>query len=125
MPGIVGLGEASRLCRENLEEEGRRLAGLRDFLENFLLEKVEGSRRNGAAEHRLPHTFNLMIPGVDAETLIVNLPELVLSTGSACTSGAIEPSPVLMALGMERQDAYCSFRVGLGRGTTRKKSSGR
>lgn len=118
VPGIVGLGVACSLCQASLEQEQLRLAALRDRFEGLLMAGIEGFSRNGDLTQRLPYNSSFTIPGVDSETLLVNLPDLLLSTGSACNSGAIEPSPVLLALGMTRQDAYCSLRVGLGRWTT-------
>ncbi len=118
VPGIVGLGEATRLCRESLGAEGRQVATLRDQLEQELFRAIPGLKRNGALNTRLPNNSSLTFPGVDAEALIANLPGLALSTGSACTSGAPEPSHVLVALGLSRNEAYSTLRVGLGRFTT-------
>ena len=118
VPGIVGFGEACRLCLElHLEEAGRILA-LRDQLEATLLENVNGIRRNGDIDNRLPGNCSLTFPGIDAEALIANVPDLALSMGSACTSGALEPSHVLIAIGLSREDAYSTIRIGLGRFTT-------
>ncbi len=83
------------------------------------MNRVPGLLRNGDLQGRLPHSSSLTFPDADAETLILNLPELVLSTGSACTAGALEPSYVLQAVGLSREAAYRTLRVGLGRGTTR------
>jgi cysteine desulfurase len=77
-------------------------------------------RVNGDQEHRLPGNSSITIPGVDAEAVIANCPELALSTGSACTSGAPEPSHVLLALGLSRDKAYKTLRIGVGRFTTPK-----
>lgn len=118
VPGIVGLGAACALCEAELLEESKRLADLRDGFEAALLAKVPGLQRNGDLNNRLPHNSSLTFPEVDAETLIVNLPELVLSSGSACTAGALEPSYVLQAIGLSREAAYRTLRVGLGHSTT-------
>lgn len=118
VPGIVGLGEACRLCREEMAEEGARLSELRDEFEAALLEQVPELRRNGHLTRRLPHSSNLFFPGIDAEMLLANLPNLMISTGSACTSGAIEPSQVLTAIGLSRDEAHSTIRVGLGRFNT-------
>ena len=118
VPGIVGLGAACALCEAGLLEEGERLATLRDGFEAALTKKVPGLQRNGDLQGRLPHGSSLTFPDTDAETLILNLPELVLSTGSACTAGALAPSYVLEAVGLGREAAYRTLRVGLGRGTT-------
>lgn len=118
VPGIVGLGKACELCMENLDEESKRTATLRDKLEESLLSELENIRRNGALDRRLPGNSSLTFPGIDAEALIVNTPDLAISTGSACTSGAPEPSHVLLAIGLSRQEAYSTIRIGLGRFTT-------
>ena len=117
VPGIVGLGAACALCEGELLEESSRLAGLRDGFETALIEHIPGLQRNGDLDNRLPFNSSLTFPKVDAETLLVNVPELVLSTGSACTSGALEPSYVLEAIGLSREAAYRTLRVGLGRST--------
>lgn len=117
VPGIVGLGEACRLCREEMDAEAKRLAAHRDRFEATLL-SLPNVTRNGDLNNRLPHGSSLTFAGVEAQALLSNLPDLALSTGSACASGAWEPSPVLSALGMEREAAYSTIRVGLGRFTT-------
>jgi len=119
VPGIVGLGEACALCKRALDEERARISRLRDAFENRLLSLIPGLQRNGNLDHRLPHNSSLTFPHVDAEALIANLPELVLSTGSACTSGALEPSYVLRAIGLSREAAHRTLRIGIGRQTTK------
>ena len=117
VPGIVGFGSACNLCMECLSEESLQITILRDELEKQLLLSLPFTRRNGAISQRLPGNSSLTIPGIDAEALIVNMPNLAISTGSACTSGAPEPSHVLVAIGLSRQDAYSTIRIGLGRFT--------
>lgn len=119
VPGIVGLGEACALCERELAEEEERVSRLRDDFERRLLALIPGLERNGDLTNRLPHNSSLTFPSVDAEALIVTLPELALSTGSACASGALEPSYVLQAVGLSREAAYRTLRIGLGRSTTR------
>ncbi len=118
VPGIVGLGEACRLCEQRLSEEAVRLVALRDRLENAVLEKVPYVRRNGALANRLPGNSSMTFPGIDAEALVVNTSGLAISTGSACTSGAPEPSHVLLAAGLSRDEASSTVRVGVGRFNT-------
>jgi cysteine desulfurase len=118
VPGIVGFGKACDLCVALLPEESKRVGALRDKFEGLLLNAIHGVRRNGALEDRLPGNSSLTFPKVDAEALIVNTPDLALSTGSACTSGALEPSHVVLAIGLSREEAYCTVRIGLGRFTT-------
>ena len=116
-PGIIGLGNACELCAQELDSEMERLVTLRNLLENRLIDQLE-VQRNGALDNRLPNNSSLTFKGIDAEALIVNMPELAISTGSACTSGALEPSSVLQAIGFSRDDADSSIRIGLGRFTT-------
>lgn len=118
VPGIVGLGEACSLCQEQLPRESMRVAALRDRLEKAILEAVPMVRRNGNLGHRLPGNSSLTFPGIDAEALVVNSPDLAISTGSACTSGALEPSYVLLAIGLGREEASSTVRVGVGRFNT-------
>ncbi len=120
VPGVVGLGKACELCEQLLPEEQQRTELLRDQLEREILEGITNVRRNGDLENRLPNNSSLTFRGIDAEALIMNMPELALSTGSACTSGALEPSHVLTAIGLSREDAYSTVRVGLGRFTTQE-----
>ncbi len=118
VPGIVGFGEACRLCEQRLPEESVRISALRDRLEEAVLDAAPTARRNGALENRLPGNSSLTFPGIDADALVVNLPKLAISTGSACTSGAPEPSHVLLAIGLSREEAYATIRIGVGRFNT-------
>lgn len=118
VPSIVGLGVACQLCREKMQEESIRLAQLRDELETLLLLDIPHLKRNGDLQNRLPHNSSLTFPGIEAGALLANLPHLSISTGSACTSGTLGPSPILQALGLLRDETYSTLRVGLGRLTT-------
>jgi len=118
VPGIVGLGEACRLAALEMDDEAPRVAELRDTLEHGLTETVPGLAINGNRRNRLPGNSSLTFPDVEADALILNLPQLALSTGSACTSGALEPSHVLTAIGLDRDAANSTVRVGIGRFTT-------
>ncbi len=118
VPLVVGFGEACRLAGEAMAEESIRLQQMRDSLEANLLQRIHGLKRNGALENRLPNNSSLTFPGIDAEALILNVPELALSTGSACNSGAQEPSYVLGAIGLSYDEANGTVRVGIGRFTT-------
>jgi cysteine desulfurase len=115
---IVGFGEACKICREEMDEEARRVGRLRDRLEQLLLERLPGVQRNGDLSCRLPNNSSLTLPYIEADALLLNLPDVALSTGSACTAGALEPSHVLQAIGLSREDAYRTVRVGLGRFNT-------
>jgi cysteine desulfurase len=120
--GIVGLGKAAALARASLIEDAQRLALLRDELERGLLRRVPHSRVNGGGADRTPNTTNLVLPGVEGEALLIalDLKGLAVSTGAACSSGAIEPSHVLTAIGLPPEDARASLRFSLGRSTTQK-----
>jgi len=117
VPGIVGLGKACELCRLEMDEEAKRLSGLRDKLENALTQ-LEESYVNGNKEHRLPHVANISFKYVEGEGLMMAMKDLAVSSGSACTSASLEPSYVLKALGLSDDLAHSSIRFGLGRFTT-------
>ena len=117
VPGIVGFGQACALAKETLQQEGARLVALRDRLEILLIEGVPKLIINGQSAARLPNTSSLTFPNTDADALLLNLPGLMLATGSACTTGAVEPSHVLQAMGVSREAAYGTVRVSLGRYT--------
>ncbi|WBO86859.1 cysteine desulfurase family protein [Hymenobacter yonginensis] len=118
VPLVVGLGWAAQLCAEELLTESQRLAGLRDQLEQELLRSLPQVQVNGNTDRRLPHNSSLTFVGVEAEALMANLSELMLSTGAACEAGSPEPSRVLSAIGLSYEDAFCTVRLGLGRFTT-------
>lgn len=118
VPGIVGFGEACRICSVELAQESMRIAGLRDRFEQALLAGVPGLKINAREALRLPNTSSLTFPGVDADALLLNLPEVMMGTGSACSSGALESSHVLMAMGLSRVEAGATVRASLGRFTT-------
>jgi cysteine desulfurase len=118
VPAIVGFGEACRLAVMALPEEAEEIAALRDHFELELLMSMSGFYINGVGSPRLPNTSSLTFPGLDADALLLNLPTVMMSTGSACTSGAIEPSHVLQAIGLCREDASSTIRASLRRFTT-------
>lgn len=118
VPGIVGFGEACGLCEQGLHEESIRIEALRDRFEEAVMEAAPTIKRNGNLGNRLPGNSSLIFPDIDAEALVVNTPELAISTGSACTSGAPEPSHVLSAIGLGRDEADSTIRVGVGRFNT-------
>lgn len=115
--GIVGFGAACKLCREEMNEESKRLANLRNKLENALLE-LEESYLNGSKENRLPHCTNVSFKFVEGEGLMMAMHNLAVSSGSACTSASLEPSYVLKNLGLDDELAHSSIRFGLGRYTS-------
>jgi cysteine desulfurase len=118
VPGIVGLGKACAIANEEMPEEARRLAGLRDRLREGIMSRLEGCFINGSLEHRLPGNLNLSFCGVDAESLLMGINDIAVSSGSACTSATLEPSYVLKALGLGDDVAHSSIRFGLGRFNT-------
>ncbi|PWC31851.1 cysteine desulfurase family protein [Azospirillum sp. TSO22-1] len=113
----VGLGEACRLARLRRDEDTRRIAALRDRLFQKLSGRLD-VRRTSPAEGCLPGCLNIVVPGVDAADLLLDLADVALSTGSACSTDRTGPSHVLLALGLTPEDAHASFRFGLGRTTT-------
>jgi len=118
VPGIVGFGEACRICIAELEQERIRIAGLRDQFEQALLASIPGLKINAREAPRLPNTSSLTFPGIDADALLLNLPKVMMGTGSACSSGALEPSHVLLAMGLSRSETGSTVRASLGRFTT-------
>jgi cysteine desulfurase len=118
VPAIVGFGKACEIALGQVAQEAAYLTTLRDDFERDLLSRVETLRINGDRERRLPNTSSITFPGVDADALLLNVPHLMLGTGSACTSRTIEPSHVLQAMGISRQDASSTIRVSIGRFNT-------
>jgi cysteine desulfurase len=117
VPGIVGLGKACELCREEMAAEAARLRALRDRLKEKIFAGLDDVYVNGSMEHRLPGNLNLSFANVDAEPLLMGINDVAVSTGSACSSAAIEPSHVLKALGAGDL-THGSIRFGIGRFNT-------
>ena len=119
VPGIVGLGRAAEICREEMPAESARLSRLRDRLLAGLEQGIDGVRVNGPSnEQRLPHNLHVSFDGVEGEALVMALGDVAVSTGSACSSGSQAPSHVLQAIGATGDRAGASIRFGLGRPTT-------
>jgi cysteine desulfurase len=118
VPGIVGLGEACRLCQVDREKDLARIKLLRDRLEARIRAALDHVELNGDPEWRLPTTVNLSFAYVEGESLIMGVPDVAVSSGSACTSASLEPSYVLRALGVGDELAHSSIRFSLGRFTT-------
>ncbi len=114
---IVGMGEAFRLAREEMDDEMVRIKALRDRLASGLLE-IEEIYINGDMTHRVPHNLNVSFNFVEGESLIMALKDIAVSSGSACTSASLEPSYVLRALGRSDELAHSSIRFTIGRFTT-------
>ncbi len=118
--GIVGLGKAAELARALLNEGVARIAALRDHLENALLDSISMIRANGDRARRVANTTNLTFAAAGGEALVIalDLQGIACSTGAACSSGAVEPSHVLTAIGLSHDEARSSLRFSLGRLTT-------
>lgn len=120
VPGIVGLGKATELAQQEMDEEARRLTLLRDKLNKGLLERIEDTQLNGHPTQRLPNNVSTSVAYVEGESMCLNLDlaGICASTGSACSSASAEPSHVLLALGMPPQQAHSTLRFTLGKWTT-------
>jgi cysteine desulfurase len=116
----AGIGKAAELALMGMRKESERVRGLRDRLEQGLLDRVPHSWVNGARAPRVPNTANLTFPFVEGESMVIalDLKGIACSTGAACSSGALEPSHVLMALGLAPEDARATLRLSLGHQTT-------
>jgi cysteine desulfurase len=119
VPGLVGLGLAADLARAQLGD-ATTIAALRDRLEDGILARVGGARVNGQRDARLPNTTNISFDGIEAESLLIalDLEGIAVSTGSACSSGTLEPSHVLKAMGLAPHDTQNAIRFSLGRTNT-------
>ena len=123
VPGIVALGKAAELAKEALDRgDDKNMAALRDRLEQGILAQVDEAGVNGAGAPRVPNTTNLHFDHIDGEAIVIalDLKGLAVSTGAACSSGAIEPSHVLLAIGLRPDQARASIRFSLGKQTTRE-----
>ena len=111
---------AARLAQTKLSDEARRIGALRDRLEQGVLQRVPGTIVNGAVTPRVPNTTNISFDSVEAESLLIalDLEGFAVSTGSACSSGTLEPSHVLRAMGLPTQRTQNSIRFSLGAGNT-------
>ncbi len=120
VPAIAGFGAAARLAQAKMQAEAARLSALRDRLESQVLATVSGTAVNGAPDRRVPNTTNISVDGVEAESLLIalDLDGIAVSTGSACSSGTLEPSHVLRAMGLPAHRTQNSIRISLGAGNT-------
>jgi cysteine desulfurase len=120
VPGVVGLGKACKIAKENLESDAQLLTRLRDRLIDTVLEQNEDSFINGHRTNRLPNNANFRFTGIEGESLILHLDSkgIAASTGSACSSTKLEASHVLMAIGLKEVEAHGSLRISLGHENT-------
>ena len=117
VPGIVGLGAAAALAEKNLAEEGCRIGSLRDRLEEEILARIESAQVNGAGTARVPNTTNIRFDYLEGEAMVIalDLKGVAVSSGAACSSGAVHPSHVLTAIGLSAGEARSSIRFSLGK----------
>ncbi len=120
VPGIIGLGKACELVAKNIKQEGEKVKHLRDKLETAILRSCEGARLNGDKQSRLPNTSNISFEYIEGEAILLLLDRygICASSGSACTSGSLEPSHVLRAMGVPFTAAHGSIRFSLSRYNT-------
>ncbi len=120
VPGIVGFGKAAELARQEMSNEAERLTNLRDRLIKHIQEQIDHTRLNGHPEKRLPNNINVSIDFVEGESMILNLDleGICASTGSACSSSSLEPSHILLAMGLSHEQAHGSLRFTLGKWST-------
>lgn len=117
-PLCIGLGKAAEVAAQDMAADAERLAAIRAKFLDRLMSGLPSVTINGSMEHRLPHNLNLTFGGINAQELLASVPELSLSTGSACSSAAVEPSYVLAALGISDDDARATVRFAFGRPTS-------
>jgi len=122
VPGAVALGCAAEVAARDLASQGADLAKLRDHVENSILARIPDTGVNGARQQRTPNTTNIYFDGIEGEALVIalDLRGFAVSTGAACSSGAVEPSHVLTAIGLTPERARASIRFSLGRSNTRE-----
>jgi len=118
VPGIVGFGKAAEIAKNEMQQDAERLSKLRDKLQNALT-KLEETKINGNIDHRMPHVTNISFKHVEGEGLMMTFNQnIAVSSGSACTSASLEPSYVLVGMGLGDDLAHSSIRFSLGRFTT-------
>ncbi|MBD3923300.1 cysteine desulfurase [Nocardioides cavernae] len=123
VPGVVGMGAASTLAQQNLAKSVEQSQRLIDLLIGCINEKLPGAEVVTGTAKRLPNTVNLRFPGADGEAVMVNAPNVLMSTGSACTSRVPDASHVLQAMGRSQEEAYECLRFSVGRETTAEEMS--
>ena len=118
VPGAVGLGHACAVAAAEMEAEQARVGALRDRLHDGIVHQLDEVALNGDPTQRLAGNLNLRFSGIEGDSLLAALPDVALSSGSACTSATLEPSPVLRAIGLDDEAAHSSIRFGVGRFNT-------
>ena len=120
VPNIVGLGKACEIATEVMIDESRKIAALRDALLKGIRDENPNARINGSMKQRLAGNLNMSFLGINNEAVIAAVPEIAISSGAACTTSTMEPSHVLLALGLSKNEAYSSLRFGIGRFNTKE-----
>jgi cysteine desulfurase len=120
VPNIVGLGKACEIATEIMINESRKIAALRDALLKGIRAENPNARINGSMKRWLAGNLNMRFPGINNEAVIAAVPEIAISSGAACTTSTMEPSHVLLALGLSKNEAYSSLRFGIGRFNTKE-----
>ncbi|MEO8514063.1 MAG: aminotransferase class V-fold PLP-dependent enzyme [Ignavibacteria bacterium] len=118
VPGIIGLGKACEISLENLENDSKRINELKNRLYNGIISAVKGVKLNGDPAKKISGNLNISIEGVDADSLMMSVKEIAVSTGSACSSESVEPSHVLSAIGLDKKLMRSTIRFGIGRFNT-------
>ena len=121
---IIGLGKAAEIAQRELKEDGERITKLRDYIISEVLEKIPYSRLNGDSVRRLPNNVNMSFSFLEGEALLLmlDMKGIACSSGSACTSGSLDPSHVLLAIGLDHETAHGSLRITLGRHSTKEEA---
>lgn len=122
VPGIIGIGLAAKICAETMEERSKRESELRDYLIDRILKEIPYTRLNGHRTNRLPNNVNFSFQFVEGESMLImlDMAGICASSGSACTSGSLDPSHVLLAIGLPHEIAHGSLRLTLGTDTTKE-----
>ena len=120
VPNIVGMGEALKLIYSNLDQKNSHIKDLRDYFESEIKKVIPNVKINGT--NRLPGVSNITIPGIENDTMVIGLDmkDICISSGSACTSGSVEPSHVLKAIGLDEKEAKSSIRISIGKYNTKE-----
>jgi len=122
VPGIVGFGKAADIVSQTFDEEVKKISGLNELLHTGIFNSIEGITVNGSSSEKLPNTLNISFAGIEGESLVMNLDMegIAVSTGSACSEGNVEPSHVLLAMGLSKEQAVSSLRLSIGRFTMKE-----
>ena len=120
VPNIEGLGKACNIAKDVLIDESLEIAELRNQLMKNIISENQNANVNGSMKQRLPGNLNMSFSGINNEAIIAAVPEIAISSGAACTTSTMEPSHVLLALGLSKNEAYSSLRFGIGRFNTKE-----